>query len=75
MNLGMEKCKRIMQRLAEHRRFKVTEFEVKRAIMRECGIHNSTIRAYKKALITVGWLTRKKTHWIITGAHETEDFL
>ena len=56
--MSLDKLKRVLWRLRSNNKNTqfITNNELKRAVMRECGVHIRTYRDNRKSLVDLGWI-------------------
>jgi len=74
--MTIQKLQRVMWRLrTKHPNTKtITQLQLQRAIMIECGTDPITYKHNSLALRKLGWLKVKKSRFILTGTDITEEF-
>ena len=65
--MSIQKLERVMWRLRKRHpgRSKVTNLQLRRAIMYDCGTDPLTYRNNRKALMVLGWIKKHKTKQVI----------
>lgn len=72
--MSISSLERVMWRIRARNKGKVyiTNHELKRAIMYECGTDSRTYYQNRKALITLGWLRSRKNYVELTDVDLTD---
>lgn len=72
--MSVEKLERVLWRLRKNNpnTNKITNHELRRAIMHECGTDPSTYTKNRKALAYLGWIKARKSMIILTNKDLTE---
>lgn len=68
--MSIEKLQRVLWRLRKRNKgiTNIANYELRRAIMFECGTHPFTYRTTRKALLILKWIkSHKKHYFILTG--------
>ena len=74
VGVSVDRLERALWRLRKLKRETVTNHELRRAIMLECGTDPKTHRNNRKALLDLGWVTPKgKSKVCLTGNDLTGD--
>lgn len=74
MTIDMLKRVMIRIRMASPGAKKITQSQLRKAIIIERGHCMATYYNIKKALIDIGWLKTMKTKFLVTGLDITEDY-
>ena len=64
--MSIEKLQRVLWRLRKRNKEanKIANYELRRAIMYECGTHIQTYRENRRSLIILKWIVPYKKHYI-----------
>ena len=73
--MSIEKLQRVMWRLRKRNpnAEKIPNYELRRAIMYECGTHPKTHQTNRKALITLKWIKPYKKHYLVLTNNDLEE--